>query len=285
MALILAFSSHVAFGHVGLSAMVPALNALGHEVIAVPTVVLSNHYGYANTGGASLAPAQHAAMIDALAANGWLRCVDAVLTGYLSGVDTVAMLAQLIGGLRAEKPDLVYQCDPVLGDDPKGLYVGEDVAAAIRDHLVPLADIVTPNRFELAWLAGNRVESVADAARAAGSLGVKLVAVTSVPAAGGLIGNFMRDEREAILFASARIEQVPHGTGDLFAALLIGHLLNGASHTDAVARASAGVTHVITHSEGGAELNLVEAIAAAVNSSAARGEPIQHQHSIGQPRR
>lgn len=274
MARILAISSHVAYGHVGLAAIVPALQALGHEVIAVPTVVLSSHYGYNTVNGVRLDAGQVGGIVDALVTNGWLETADAVLTGYMPSVEVAEGVARVLGRLGETNPEILYLCDPVIGDDPHGLYVPEGVAVAIRDGLVPLADIVTPNRFELEWLSGMPVRSAADADLAAEEVGADLLVATSVPAGEGLIANVFSDE-ESTGQAVHKIEsKVPHGSGDLFAALLLGYLLDGFDNAEAVARASAGIRTVIEASLGEGELQLIESLDEAISVDPAGLSPV-----------
>ncbi|MBA4171862.1 MAG: pyridoxal kinase [Hyphomicrobium sp.] len=268
MARILAISSQVAFGHVGLSAIVPALQGLGHEVIAVPTVMLSNHYGYETVGGVDIEPSAMASILAALQSNGWLEGLDALITGYMPSVQHVEVVARGLTRLADEMPDLIYLCDPVFGDDPDGLFVTEEVAAAIRDQLVPLADIVTPNRMELGWLTGQPVTDCASADTACDLLGGDLVvAATSIPAGAGQLANLLSTEDEACFARTAKRGGVPHGTGDLFSALLLGHMLNGADDREALARAAAGLSTVILASIGATELKLMDKIDAAVAAS------------------
>ena len=161
MARILAISSQVARGAVGLSIIVPALQALGHEVIGLPTVVLSNHPGHAHVAGTRIEAAVLHKMLDALAANGWLQGVDGVLSGYLPTIAHVAFAGEAVARVRAGNMGLKanYLCDPVLGDDPHGLYIDEAAAKAIRDRLIPIADIATPNRFEQSFLVSGAASS------------------------------------------------------------------------------------------------------------------------------
>lgn len=275
MARIIAISSYVAHGHVGLGALVPALQAMGHEVVAVPTVVLSNHYGYRDVGGFDVGAAELRSIIDGLEANGWLQTADAVMTGYMASVAAIETVANVLQRLGTEHPEVLYLCDPVIGDDPRGLYVAEEVAAAMRDRLVPLADIVTPNRFELAWLSGQPIANPSDADAAAADIGADLLVATSVPAGDGLIANVFSDEESAGQTTHPIEAQVPHGTGDLFAALLLGHLLDGIDHAEAVARASAGVHTVIEESLGESELRLVAALDEAVAAEPAPLQPLE----------
>jgi pyridoxine kinase len=132
MGTILAISSQVARGHVGLAAAVPALHALGHEVIALPTVLLSNHPGHGAVAGQRIDPVLLGQMLATLDAHGWLARVDAVLSGYLPTPGHVAVVEDAIARVRARNPAAAYFCDPVLGDDPKGLYIAEDAARALH---------------------------------------------------------------------------------------------------------------------------------------------------------
>ncbi len=264
MAKILAISSFVASGHVGLRAIVPALQALGHETIAAPSVVLSNHYGYPNVGGSRVAPQDLQGMFRALEINGALRGVEAVLTGYFPSLAHASTAERLIKELKSRNPALIYLCDPVLGDDPGGLYVSEEVAHAIQSDLVPLADILTPNRFELSWLTGASVENVEGAHKAMLRLGCPYVATTSVPGRDGSIANVYCGEGKPGQVLAHRHDNVPHGTGDLFAALLLGQLLANQAFEMAFGAAVAGVETVIEASLGRAELNLVETLRQAI---------------------
>lgn len=267
MARILAVSSHVAFGHVGLSAIVPTLQAMGHDVMAVPSVVLSSHYGYRRVGGQSIGADDLDDILSALEANGWLATLDAVLTGYLPGRPHVGALARKLSSLRDRRPRPVILCDPVLGDDPGGLYVSEDVAAAVRDRIVPIADIVTPNRFELEWLTGAAVCDAASATVAALRLGTPAIVTTSVPAPGGNLANLLVSGPERGVVETARQVGVPNGTGDLLAGLLLGHLLAGHPISETFARAVAGSDVVIRASLGAGELRLIHSIDQAVSAA------------------
>lgn len=260
MARILAISSQVARGHVGLSAIVPALQALGHEVIALPTILLSNHPGHQTFASERVSPDLIARMLDALGANGWLGGVDAVLTGYMPSAGHVALISEAIGQLRELNPGLVYLCDPVIGDEPKGVYIAPEAAVAIRDLLLPQADAARLNRFELAWMSAETVSNAGDAASIAARMKIKLMLATSLPAlnsdaienaliVGGAIAGTVSVPRHA---------KVPNGTGDLMSALWLAHLLNPLSSAeDAFNRAVAGVRIAVEASIGKDELQLI----------------------------
>ena len=249
MARILAISSQVARGHVGLSIIVPALQALGHDVIALPTIILSNHPGHAHAAGTQIAPPILAQMFDALSANGWLGGVDAILTGYLPSVAHVAFARNAVLHIKQMRGSnsTIYLCDPVLGDDPKGLYIDEAAANAIRDQLNPIADIATPNRFELSFLTRRNIRSVRDAL--AHPLKIPLTIATSIPSANvsETINALISDQTQSVTRVPLR-PNAPHGTGDLFSALILAAILGNQSTAAALAFATAGVDQALAKS-------------------------------------
>ena len=217
MAKVLSLSSQVVWGPVGNTAAVPALQQKGHEVLQVPTVLLSHHPGHGRPVANWIDPKVFANLIESVEEKGGLDDCDGVLTGYFAGVAQVAVAARVITALKAKNPSLVVLVDPVMGDDGR-LYVAEEIAVAIRDQLVPLATIVTPNGFELAWLAGSA--AVADrqaAVAAARRLGPAEVIVTSVPADGNHLDTLLVTASGVHGKTSEKKPQVPHGTGDYLA--------------------------------------------------------------------
>jgi pyridoxine kinase len=254
---ILSFSSQVAAGHVGHSAGVFAWQRLGIDVIALPTVILSNRPDYPRVAGLRTEPAVLAQMLDALRENRMLDDLDAVFTGYMPSADHVGVVADWLRAMRGQRPDLRVMCDPILGDHPGGLYIPQPAAEALRDRLVPLADIVKPNRFELGWLTGTEVNSLEGALEAAAKL-AQTVLVTSGAEPPGRLTNLLICQDEAWVTEVMRREEVPHGSGDVMAALFLGHLLRGRSGAEALALATAGIEVVVEASLGGAELRLVE---------------------------
>lgn len=260
MARIIALSSLVARGHVGLAAYRPVLEALGHEVTALPTVVLSNHPGHAHAAGFRIEPEALARMIDALDANGWLAEADVVLTGYLPSAAHVHLAASLIDRVRASRPDLRVIVDPVLGDDPKGLYIDADAAAAIRDVLIGRADVATPNRFELSWMSGRPVTNVGEAVQAARICGRPMAIATSIPAEHGQLATLSIDREGARACFVRQRYGVANGTGDVIAALIAAGYPLG--------RAVATVGALIETSAGQSELALVAGLGHALATAA-----------------
>lgn len=264
MARVLLISSDVAYGHVGNAAARFALQRLGHEVLALPTVVLSSHLGYKKVGGQRIDAATLTSMIEALEANHLLASVDAVLTGYLPSPEHVDVAIAAIESVRSKsKSSVLVAVDPVLGDDPDGLYVEKAAATAVRGRLAGLADLLTPNRFELEWLSGEAVANARGAQSAARTLGVAAVLATSIPGSTKReIDNVLITSGNAIRSSTKRRKSVPHGTGDLLTALMLGHLLSGKSQARALGLAVGGIEAVIEASAGEPELKLVASQAA-----------------------
>ena len=176
MSRVLIMSSWTSVGDVGLAAAAPVLQALGHDVTQLPTIILSNHPAWPRFAGQTMAPERLAEMIDALDANGLLDGHDALLTGYLPSAAHVALACDIVDRLARRGPRPKVVVDPILGDDPKGLYLAEEAALAVRDSLLPLADIMTPNCFELGWLTGRSVATLAEVRAAAASLTTRVAA-------------------------------------------------------------------------------------------------------------
>lgn len=234
---ILAISSQVACGHVGLSAIVPAVQALGAQIMALPSVILSNHPGHAYVAGERISPQMLEKMFAALDANGWLASLDRVLTGYLPSADHVSFAAGAIARVKAQSPDAEILCDPVIGDETEGVYIDIEAACAIRDRLLPMADTILPNAFELGWLTGAAIENEAAVLGAKQMLdrqtrGDIAVLATSVPiGAHGLMANVFCPRNGACTSpytnaggaSSCRFTVYPHvpkGTGDFFSGLI-----------------------------------------------------------------
>lgn len=226
---VIAISSHVGRGSVGNRAMVFALECLGFETWAVPTLVLPYHPGHGPAGRIVVDDDQFAGLIQSLVAGGRAHDVAGIVSGYFATPGQARAVATLVETVKGARPDALYLCDPVIGDG-MGLYVAEPVAAAVRDELLPLADIATPNAFECAWLAGVAGAEEPDFPVLARALPPDAVLVTSAPAMmRGHVGNLLVAGRETILFEHPHLAMSAKGTGDLFAGLLLARRLQGHS--------------------------------------------------------
>ena len=255
---VIVVSSHVARGSVGNRAAALALEALGFPVWTVPTVVLPWHLGHGPGTKILPDPKLFAALMADLAGAPWLDEVGAVLSGFLGDVGQVDAVASLVRAVKARNPNALYVCDPVMGDKG-GLYVPEAIASAIRDRLIPLADLTTPNRYELAWMTGTELPDLRDLMQAALELGPPTVLVTSAPGMmSGSIGNLLITRSEALLAEHRSDEAPPHGTGDLSSAVFLARLLDGQPSSKALQSTTAAVFEILvrTTKRGGDELQI-----------------------------
>ena len=251
MGRILSISSLVSRGRVGNSIAVPLLEALGHEVWALPTTQLSSRPGLGTLERQDVPPEVMTRFAGALEADGQLARLDAVMTGYLPSEAHVRAAAQVVRRAKAANPDVVYLCDPVMGDVNTGLYIDGQAAGTIRAELVGLADVMTPNLFELRWLSGDEED---DARVCARSSGVPLVAVTSADDGGGKVTNLLIEGDKEHSRTGERYPGVPNGTGDLFSALLLDGLVSRRPAEIAFAQACNRLKAVVQRSVGSAVL-------------------------------
>jgi pyridoxine kinase len=250
---VLALSSHVARGSVGLRAAGFAIERLGLPLWKVPTIWLPWHPGHARRFGV---PPRHAmpdeafeASLQALVGLPVVTEVGAILTGYFASAGQVHATCRAIDRVRAVSPDVLVVCDPVSAD-AQGTYVPDGVVTAIREELLPRCDVATPNRFELTSFAGaGELADNAALIESARALGIDRVVVTS---AFGMmknaIGTLFVEGRTATLAEHALVPGAPHGTGDVFSALLTAHLLMGQPIDKAVGQATASVFEMVARS-------------------------------------
>lgn len=244
---VLVISSHVVRGSVGARAAF-ALERLGHRTWTLPTVVLPWHPGHGRAHRMVPPTDDFTALCDNLARAPWLPEIGAVLTGYLGDAAQSAPVARLLAAVKAANPAAIAVVDPVCGDEA-GPYVPPAVLAAQRDVLLPLADLVTPNRFELGFLTGLPVSTIAEIAAAARTLAAPAAVVTSVPAMmRGKIGTAHVSRHEVLVAEHQLLPKAPSGTGDLFTAVLVSRMLAGATPETALAGAAATTFEMVARS-------------------------------------
>ncbi|MBO0904472.1 pyridoxal kinase PdxY [Jiella sonneratiae] len=255
---VISIASHVVRGSVGNRAAGFALESLGFPVWSVPTVTLSWHPGHGPSTRIVPPAEAFAAMIDDLCGARWLGEVGAVLTGYFGASDQVGPVARLIRAVKRCNPGALIVCDPATGDGGR-LYQPRETLEAISAEILPLADIATPNRFELEFLTGLELSDNRELIEAASALGPRTVVVTSAfPMLRGGTGNLLVDDRAVLLAEHRLIENAPKGLGDLTAAVFLARLLAGATLEKALQSATATVFELLarTTKRGADELTI-----------------------------
>jgi pyridoxine kinase len=264
---ILSIQSHVAYGHVGNAAATFPLQRIGVEVWPVHTVQFSNHTGYGAWTGRVFEAAMITELVRGIAERGVLGSCDGVLSGYMGSAETGAAILDAVAQVKAANPKARYCCDPVIGDIGRGIYVRPGIPEFMRQHALPMADIVTPNQFELDYLTGRTSATRRDALAAIDALhalGPKATMVTSLhtdetPAdaidlvASGASGRFR-----------VRTPKLPisvNGAGDAIAALFFAHYLRSGSAAEALSRAASSIFGVLklTAERNAREILLIDA--------------------------
>ena len=264
---ILSIQSHVAYGHVGNSAAVFPLQRLGHEVWPVHTVQFAAHTGYGPPRGQVFEASHIREIIEGIAQRDDFASCAAVLSGYMGSAAIGEAILDAVSRVKTVNADALYACDPVLGDVGKGFFVRPEMPDFMRDHVVPQADIVTPNLFELEALTGRTCSTLDDtksALRALHAKGPRVILLTSA-----VIDETPRDAVDMIAsdgkslwrIRSPRLGFSPNGAGDLTAALFLAHYLKERSVPNALALAASSVHAILeaTFDKGGGELALIAA--------------------------
>ncbi len=269
MANILSLQSHVAYGYVGNRAATFPLQILGHEVITINTVQFSNHTGYGYWTGDIMTIEHIEKIFEGLAKQGILANLDAVLTGYLGDKALGEVLLKWLGKIRERNPNLIYCCDPVIGDINRGIFVRPGVPEFFREQAIDEATILTPNQFELAELTSVAIKTLADAKEACRILhsrGVNYVLVTSLTHANtqpDSIEMLLSTKDKNYIVSTPRLKMPiePNGSGDMTAAIFLAKYLDTRNLEESLAHTASAVYAVFekTRELNRRELALIQA--------------------------
>lgn len=262
--LVLSIQSHVAYGHVGNDAAMLPLQLLGIEPVAVHTVQFSNHTGYGEFKGQVFTPAHVQDVLDGLRARGVLARCTAVLSGYLGDAGVGEVILAAVQEVRASHPKAHYLCDPVMGDVGRGVFVRPGIPEFLRKRALSQASVITPNHYEFELLCGGQplmsVKAAIDAAREMlthmHNSASALIVITSLrtedqPA--DKLGTLAVTANNAWLVQTPYIDlqPLPNGMGDVFSAVLLGHLIQGRTIPDAVSGAVSTLFALVSRTESG----------------------------------
>lgn len=282
----MSIQSAVAYGHVGNSAAVFPLQRLGVEVWPVNTVNFSNHTGYGAWRGPLMDPEDVRDVVTGVGERGAFATIDAVLSGYQGGEAIGGVILDAVEQVKAANPRAIYGCDPVMGNADSGCFVHPAIPVLLREQVVPRADLVTPNQFELGFLTGTEPGDLASTLASVDRLhamGPRTVLVTSVMRPDRPNGTMeMLASRDGV----AAIVQTPHlpfhanGSGDVTTALFTAHLLATDDPAVALARTASSVFALLkrTFDSGNRELQLIQS-QAQIAEPACEFEVVQVQPS------
>jgi pyridoxine kinase len=264
---ILSIQSWVAYGHVGNAAAMFPMQRLGHDVWAVNTVQFSNHTGYGAWTGSVFTGEAVREVVTGIEERGALARCDGVLSGYMGDASIGEAILDAVAKVKAVRPDALYCCDPVIGDVEPGIYVRPGIREFMHARALAVADIITPNQFELELFAGHDAKTPRDLAAALDALhalGPKVIVVTSLHMA-----DAPKDVIDLVVSARqgrfrVRTPLLPvsvNGAGDAIAALFFVHYLQTRDGREALARAASSIYGLLkrTAEAGSREILLVEA--------------------------
>ncbi|RYU13414.1 pyridoxal kinase PdxY [Nocardioides iriomotensis] len=263
---ILSIQSLVAYGHAGNSAALFPLQRLGKVVWPVMTVHFSNHTGYGDWKGPLLTSSDVADVIEGVGDRGALERCEAVLSGYQGAEDVGAVILDAVRKVKTANPEAIYCCDPVMGDVGRGMFVRPGIPEFMRDQVVPAADVITPNHFELDYLAATPTTTTetllaaADTVRATGPGTVLVTSVIVEDTPDDALDMVAVDASGAWRTRFPRLSVNPPGAGDLTTAVFLANLLDGRPLAEALARTTASVFAVVraTAEAGERELRIVQ---------------------------
>lgn len=226
---VLSIQSWVAYGHVGNASAVFPMQRLGVEVWAINTVMFSNHTGYGKWRGPVFPADQVREVFEGIADRGVLGTCDGIVSGYMGDAAIGEAILDAAARVKAANPQALYCCDPVIGDVGRGVFVRPGIPEFMRDRAVPAADIVTPNQFELEYLSGMTVKTLADACKAADAvhkLGPKTILLTSLHhdgLAADKIAMMVSHHGKRFAVETPMLKVSVNGAGDAIAALFFVH--------------------------------------------------------------
>lgn len=256
---IISIQSQVVHGHVGNSAAVLPMQARGLNVAAVPTTLLSNHPGYETMRGRVLEPELVEDLLRGVEERGLIETSRYIVSGYLGSRAIGEVVAAFVKRARRINPAIIYICDPVMGDSNLGVFVADQVIECLLDHLIPLADLLTPNQFELGLMTQSQPQSwsalEAEANKTRKVRGARLIITgcTLDDTPDGSLENIVFDDDVTLRLVSPRLPIVPVGTGDLFTGLVTANLAHGRSLAEATKNAADVVLAVLGRTIAGDE--------------------------------
>jgi pyridoxine kinase len=264
---LLSIQSHVSYGHVGNSAAVFPLQRIGVEVWPVHTVQFSNHTGYGGWRGRVFSGEDIRLVVQGIEERGVLGECDGVLSGYLGSPDIGEAVLDAVVRVRTANPAARYCCDPVIGNTERGVFVRPGIPELIKERMLPIADVVTPNQFELDYLVGRPSGTMADlvaAIEAIHACGPRVVLVTSVhtedtPA--DCVDLVVSDGIDRCRLRTPWLPIDVNGAGDAIAALFFAHHLGTGAVAEAMSLAGSSIFGILnrTAEAGASEMLLVEA--------------------------
>jgi len=252
---ILSIQSHVVFGHVGNAAAVFPMQRLGVEVWPLHTVQFSNHTGYGSWKGRVFDGFFVDELLEGLAQREMLHTCDGVLSGYMGSPDLGYAILGAVEEVKKANPKALYCCDPVIGDVGRGIFVRQGIPEFMAEHALQVADIITPNHFELEYLSAQKVHTLSElkmAIQTVHAKGPHIVLVTSVhldDTPHDALDLVVSEKGQFFRIRTPKLNLTLSGTGDTIAALFFVHYLRTRCVKTALSKATSSVYGLLKKTE------------------------------------
>ncbi|GAD79971.1 pyridoxal kinase PdxY [Vibrio ezurae] len=260
---VLSIQSHVSFGHAGNSSAVFPMQRMGLEVWPIHTVQFSNHTQYPQGWKGSVFSADDISdVVQGLSNIGALEKCQAVVTGYQGSAEQCNAVADAVSQTKLANPDALYICDPVMGSPEKGCIVASGVAEHLLTRLMPMADVIVPNQFELGQFVGMEINSLSDAVKAcqkALTMGPKIVLVKHIYCVSDdKFSMMLAYEGQCYLAQRPQLdfERALVGAGDLISSVFTAGLVKGWHPTTAFKHCNEAVYGVVKQTKQADEWEL-----------------------------
>ncbi len=237
------------FGRCSLAVALPVISALKIQCCPVPTAIFSNH-----TGFESFFFEDYTSRMEDYVAE-WKKLdlhFEGICSGFLGSEAQIALVAKFLRDFS--DPETIVLIDPVMGDYGKPYPTYTEEMCREMKRLVEYADILTPNLTEACILTDTpykekwKIAEVTAMAERLCAMGPEKIAVTGIPQ-GSFLANLCYENGQPVqIRRTHRIGTSRSGTGDLFAAILMGDAVNGVPFADSVRRASLFIKRCIVSS-------------------------------------
>lgn len=250
---IISIQSRLVYGYVGSNVAELAIQMEGIDTIVLPTVLLAAHSGHQPMYGTAISKELFDELVKGVKAIDVIDSTACIVSGYIRSREIVDSVQNLVADIKAVYPDKTYICDPVMGDVDTGLYIPSDVAECMISDLLPLADILTPNHFELEYITQSKISTIEEFMQVIEStpaLNGKIVIATSCNLEGrsdNSIETVVYDKGVVIRIESQNVELNTVGTGDIFTAIFSAQLTKGKAIEEAVKIASSTVSNILSY--------------------------------------
>ncbi|WP_417579420.1 pyridoxal kinase [Pelagibacterium sp.] len=265
---VISIQSQVVHGHVGNSAAVLPMQMRGITVAAVPTTLFSNTPHFDTMRGRVLDAELVGDLLRGVEERGLIETSRYIVSGYLGSRANGEVVMAFVERARRINPNIVYICDPVMGDSRLGIFVAEQVVEYLLERLVPLADVLTPNQFEVSLMAGRELSNWRELEVALLEIQKRrearlvVTGCTLADTPDGVLENVVFDAGRCTRLTCPRLPIVPVGTGDLFTGLLTANLVRGAALVAAARDAANTLLAVLgqTIADGENEMRLASVV-------------------------